>query len=651
MICPRQYRPVARARHVLFLSLLLLGFDSLGAEAGQDAKPVDLPVGYWERNDRFEDKLKLLEAAWRNRDYEVVRALTHSLRDSAIQAQAEDEHPGNPVVSPLDARPVSSLPSAWQTWAQGWSHFQALQLEELQGFDRNSEPVEALISVPASQSSSLTREIRIGRVQGGSLKEVPTQVFAEVRREGARLCRVLFMADLTALEKATYLVFHGNPYAELPLYPSDLKVRGEGYGLDIENEHYRAVLSRQTGQLERLILKREHGLELFSGGEGHGEPPGIDWAHDYVDAGNFQKLRISLWESCPDFEVIQGPICTIVRRWGFPRSPVYPVFSPSRLNIAVEYRFYAGLPWFHKVSAMKAVKAFEAQALRDDEWVFTGQPFTEKIWMSSDGRFRAGDVDAKSQEDLWGVGLINRQTKDAFVGLFLEHWAEGLPDLRHNGVPNLNYRWHGQLWSRYPLPVKQVPAGAVLHQRNAYVVAPFEEAEGLAPWERMHQRLSHPLTALAGTNLAGISVKEPLGRLARSGERNEVAISKDLLWEAMKDCKDAQLYTADVNIVDLGLVHDVRVRGGVVTVVMMVPHRGRPLATYFSQGSISVHPTFSLPIRDRLMKVPGVTKVVVEQTWSPAWSSNRLTPEGRRRLGMPSWDAKSGVRRGNPEKD
>ena len=102
----------------------------------------------------------------------------------------------------------------------------------------------------------------------------------------------------------------------------------------------------------------------------------------------------------------------------------------------------------------------------------------------------------------------------------------------------------------------------------------------------------------------------------------------------MRDCKDAQLYTADTNVVDLGLVYDVRVRGDVVTVVMAMPHRGRPRLGYFTHGSISVHPTVSLPVRERLLKVPGVRQVVVEQTWEPGWSSNQLTNEGRRKLGL-----------------
>ena len=604
--------------------------------ANETASTVDAATAYWDRNDRFEEKLKLLEGAWKRKDFDLARALTHSVRDTVVQTQSDTEDPGEPIGSSLDARPVSSLPQAWRQWAAGWGQYQAIRVQESQGIDRPAEPMELLVSAAASHSVSLLRELRVARIKDGELQEVPSQAFGEKRRGARRYCRVLFMAQAAPRESVTYLLFHGNPNAELPAYPSDLSAQGEGVGLNIENEHFKARLSRQTGQLERLVLKREHGLELFSGGEGHGEPPGIDWAHDYVDAGNFQKLRISLWESCPEYEVIRGPICTLVRRWGFPRSPVHPIFSPSRLNIAVEYRFYTGLPWFHKLGSMRAVRDFEAQAMRDDEWVFSGNSFNEKVWMGQDGRFRSGEVESAQQGDLWGVGLLNRQSKDAFIALFLEHRAEGLPALRHTGAPTLNYRWHGQLWSRYPLPVKQVPAGAVLHQKNAYVMLPFEEAEGFGRWEKLYQSLAHPLSATGLERAPAAAAKESQGSLAREGERGAGRVDKTVLWKALRDCKDAQLYTADINIVDLGLVYDLRVRGDVVTVVMTMPHRGRPLAGYFAQGSISVHPTTSMPVIQRLMKVPGVGRVLVEQTWDPPWSSNQLTDEGRRRLGLPA---------------
>jgi len=596
--------------------------------------PHPTEATYWDRTDRFEEKMKLLESAWQRKDFRLARALAHSLRSTAIQAQAEEESPGTPLVPAARFETIDSLPVPWRNWANGWKYFKVLTLEEQIGQERQGEPVEVLLSFPTQHVTSLSREVRVAVVKDGSLKEMRCQVFDEVRRGEERFCKVLFMADKPARQQQTFLVFYGNPDAELPAYPTDLVTTGEGFGLDIENQFFKASLSRQMGQLERLTLKREHGLELFSGGEGHGEPPGIDWAHDYVASGSFQKLRITYWDSCPDYEVVRGPLCTIVRRWGFPYSPVHPLFSPSRLNIDVEYRFYAGLPWFHKVGRMTAVKDFEAEAMRDDEWVFSGHSFTDSVWIGADGKLRTGEVDKEHQDNLWGVGFFNKESKDSFIALFLEHKAEGLPELKHSGAPTMSYRWHGQLWSRYPLPGKHVPAGAVLHEKNAYVALPFNLEEGPGMIEDLRRRLMNPLVATAGELPKQIPAKESPGRLARPGESGDSPIPKQVLWDALRDCKDAQFYTADINVVELGLVYDVRVRGDVVTVVMAMPHRGRPRLGYFTHGSISVHPTLSLPVRERLLKVPGVRQVVVEQTWEPGWSSNQMTDAGRRKFGL-----------------
>ena len=42
-------------------------------------------------------------------------------------------------------------------------------------------------------------------------------------------------------------------------------------------------------------------------GNGHGEPPNIDWAHDYTTAGAFQKMRVTNWDECPNYEVVRRP--------------------------------------------------------------------------------------------------------------------------------------------------------------------------------------------------------------------------------------------------------------------------------------------------------------------------------------------------------
>jgi len=383
----------------------MLGLAAGWAQVGSPSREVEAVLPGVARSDSFEEKLRLIAEAWQRKDYALARALTHSMRDTVIQAEAEEARPQPSLVPAATSASTATLRQAWRQWAEGWPFFKVLRIEETEGLERGVEPVEVGLSFPADQTTFLAREIRVARVVAGRLKEVPSQVFGEVRRGKERYARLMLMVTIRPRERQDFLVFYGNPEAELPEYPSDLAARGEGVGLDVENEFFKAALSRQTGQLERLTLKREHGLELFSGGEGHGEPPGIDWAHDYVDAGNFQKMRISLWEKCPDYEVVRGPLCTIVGRWGFPRSPVHPIYLPSRLLIEVEYRFYAGVPWFHKTGSMRAVKGFEASALRDDEWVFSGQSFTDPVWMGADGRLHVGEVETGRQDDLWGGDL------------------------------------------------------------------------------------------------------------------------------------------------------------------------------------------------------------------------------------------------------
>ncbi|MCE5309704.1 MAG: hypothetical protein LLG20_18885 [Acidobacteriales bacterium] len=51
---------------------------------------------------------------------------------------------------------------------------------------------------------------------------------------------------------------------------------------------------------------------------------------------------------------------------------------------------------------------------------------------------------------------------------------------------------------------------------------------------------------------------------------------------------------------------------------------------YFAWGS----GRNSTPVRDHLLEVPGVRKLVVENVWTPARTSNRLTTAGRCALGL-----------------
>jgi metal-sulfur cluster biosynthetic enzyme len=630
-----------------FLGLGLLGVAGLTLPLNSRAagsNPVEKFVSevisadsdlFRQQTDSFEDKIKLIEEAWAKKDYRLVRALSNSIRNTGIQAQNELEDPGKPLLTASQYSSVATLPAAWKTWANGWKYYKVIGLEEKAGIKRSAEPVEVLLSFPIAQVIDLEREIRVAEVKDGMLSEVTSQVFNVVRRGSEKLCKLMFLADNQGSEKRNYLVFYGNPDAELPNYTTDMLVRGEDFKLEIENQYFTAYLSETSGQLERMILKREHGVELYAGGPGHGEHPGIDWAHDYVTENRFQKIRITYWDECPDFEVIRGPICTIVRRWGFPYSAVHPIYNPSRLNIDIEYRFYAGLPYFHKIGKMTSVKEFTSVALRDDEWVFTGQPFNVSLYMGADEKLKEGEISEADKFSVKGFGYYHKDTKDSFIALYLDHSAEVLPELLHTGHSLLYYNWHGTTWSRYPLqPNQVVPKGAIIKQKNAYVTLPFVVGETPAKIESLRKELLSPMTASV-VSLTSVTAKANLRTLARRGEAQDSPISKKVLWEALNSCIDQQLYIADINIVELGYIYDLSVQNdGVVKVVMSMPHRGRPLSSFFIWGSSVVHRSISKTITGALTEVPGVRKVVVEQTWFPQWNSNRVSESGRIKLGI-----------------
>ncbi|MBI3922203.1 MAG: metal-sulfur cluster assembly factor [Armatimonadetes bacterium] len=580
---------------------------------------------YEDRTDSVEVKLNLLQAARLSGNYELAMSLSESLKDTLTLERDRRGEAGQSAVPAQPSGRVVELPDLWAQWAKGWEYFRAITLRETVGIPRTQEPVDLLLGFPLPEAADLRRELRVARIDhdSGTLQELPSQVYGESRRGDGVFCRVVWLATVPAKGKSTYLLFSGNPKAELPDYETDLKVSGEGFGVDVSNHHYTAHLSRQMGQLERLTYRRAHGLELFAGGEGHGEPPDIDWAHDYLASNEFQKFRVTNWATCPNYEVVKGPLCVKVKRWGFPHSPVHPLFTPSRMHITVTYTFYAGASYFMKEGRMEVLQDFDINYLRDDEWVFSGYSFTDTVWVDRQGALHEGEAPQRDQDDLWGVGFFHRHSRDAFIALWLEHEAEHFDALYHCGSPVLNYNGHGQLWSRWAARNKpHFKAGALLRQRNAYLTAPYHEETGAAAVEELRRRLLNPLQVEPGDIpvKTGATSSESL---ARPGETEDSEDMKSAVWAALREVRDDMLYTVDANVVDMGYVYDVRVRGDTVYVLMTMPHRGRPKFRYLGNS-----------IRERLVQVEGVGEVIIDVTWEPAWTVNRLSDKGREAMGL-----------------
>lgn len=102
-------------------------------------------------------------------------------------------------------------------------------------------------------------------------------------------------------------------------------------------------------------------------------------------------------------------------------------------------------------------------------------------------------------------------------------------------------------------------------------------------------------------------------------------VTQDEVMSALKQCYDPEI---PVNIVDLGLIYDVRFASAPddrqdVTVEMTLTAQGCP-----------AHVQISDQVRARLEQLPGIRTANVNIVWTPAWTPERLSADARKQLGI-----------------
>ncbi len=106
-------------------------------------------------------------------------------------------------------------------------------------------------------------------------------------------------------------------------------------------------------------------------------------------------------------------------------------------------------------------------------------------------------------------------------------------------------------------------------------------------------------------------------------DETEAELSESSVREALRAVIDPEI---GLNIVDLGLVYDVQIAAasGAVAVEMTLTTPGCPL-----------HAVIDSAVREVLGELPGVASVALGLVWSPPWTPEMISAEGRRALGWP----------------
>lgn len=97
-------------------------------------------------------------------------------------------------------------------------------------------------------------------------------------------------------------------------------------------------------------------------------------------------------------------------------------------------------------------------------------------------------------------------------------------------------------------------------------------------------------------------------------------VTADQVKLALRKVKDPEL---NLNIVDLGLIYEIKVEDGNVAIDMSLTSPGCP-----SGPEIMGHADTAIK------NVPGVGTVAVNLVWSPPWSPERIEPRIRAYLGF-----------------
>ena len=149
---------------------------------------------------------------------------------------------------------------------------------------------------------------------------------------------------------------------------------------------------------------------------------------------------------------------------------------------------------------------------------------------------------------------------------------------------------------------------------------------------RITQALGGDYTVYVNGNLLKVSGKDcdaigieskPIDSKTES-IKNVEDLSEQHVWDVLKTCYDPEI---PVNIVDLGLIYDMKITKNVDDIIIAIK------MTLTAPGC-GMGPVIAQDVEDKLNGISSVTKVNVELVWEPMWSREMMIESAKLELGM-----------------
>lgn len=101
---------------------------------------------------------------------------------------------------------------------------------------------------------------------------------------------------------------------------------------------------------------------------------------------------------------------------------------------------------------------------------------------------------------------------------------------------------------------------------------------------------------------------------------NSAELTEPIILDALRQVIDPEL---GCNIVDLGLIYNVTIKGAKVSIKMTLTTQGCPMHESIRFGALNV-----------LLNIEGVDDAEVDLVWDPPWHPSMMTETGRAATGV-----------------